>query len=239
MCLQNYAECAYVYRTGMLLGACTYTFTGKKYALIREMHLIKSAFSMQVYWELQQNMRLTANMRLINAPVRYVQCVYKWAYYLQTLNMYQCLTEWISSVTCSLSNEHTTILTSSSQPFLDGNNSLILLYFFKSIHDGIPGIRQFFFLFPLIEHLTVESLLIFSLFLERIQCWYFDIQLNSHFVPLGWCLSSNMSHQIRQIRMIAYKICYNNVHYHTLKQWASYYVETWSNVATHHLPWDG
>ena len=36
-----------VNRTGALLGACTYTSTGKKYALIREMRLIKSAFSMQ------------------------------------------------------------------------------------------------------------------------------------------------------------------------------------------------
>ena len=32
------------YRTGVLLGACAYTSTGKKYALIREMRLIKSAF---------------------------------------------------------------------------------------------------------------------------------------------------------------------------------------------------
>ena len=32
------------YRTGALLGACAYTYTGKKYALIREMRLIKSAF---------------------------------------------------------------------------------------------------------------------------------------------------------------------------------------------------
>ena len=32
------------YRTGALLGACTYTSTEKKYALIREMRLIKSAF---------------------------------------------------------------------------------------------------------------------------------------------------------------------------------------------------
>ena len=32
------------YRTGALLGACAYTSTGKKYALIREMRLIKSAF---------------------------------------------------------------------------------------------------------------------------------------------------------------------------------------------------
>ena len=32
------------YRTGALLGACAYTSTGKKYALIREMCLIKSAF---------------------------------------------------------------------------------------------------------------------------------------------------------------------------------------------------
>ena len=32
------------YHTGALLGACAYTSTGKKYALIREMRLIKSAF---------------------------------------------------------------------------------------------------------------------------------------------------------------------------------------------------
>ena len=32
------------YRTGVLLGECAYTSTGKKYALIREMRLIKSAF---------------------------------------------------------------------------------------------------------------------------------------------------------------------------------------------------
>ena len=32
------------YRTGALLGACAYTSTGNKYALIREMRLIKSAF---------------------------------------------------------------------------------------------------------------------------------------------------------------------------------------------------
>ena len=32
------------YRTGTLLGTCAYTSTGKKYVLIREMRLIKSAF---------------------------------------------------------------------------------------------------------------------------------------------------------------------------------------------------
>ena len=32
------------YRTGALLGACAYISTGKKYALIREMRLIKCAF---------------------------------------------------------------------------------------------------------------------------------------------------------------------------------------------------
>ena len=32
------------YRTGLLLGACAYTSTGKKFVLIHEMHLIKSAF---------------------------------------------------------------------------------------------------------------------------------------------------------------------------------------------------
>ena len=32
------------YRTGSLLGSCATTCTGRKYALIREMRLIKSAF---------------------------------------------------------------------------------------------------------------------------------------------------------------------------------------------------
>ena len=54
----------YNYRTGALLGACACTSTGKKYALIREMHLIKSAFFNAGILRIAANMRLTANMCL-------------------------------------------------------------------------------------------------------------------------------------------------------------------------------
>ena len=52
------------YHTGALLGACAYTSTGKKYALICEMRLIKSAFFNAGILRTAANIRLTANMRL-------------------------------------------------------------------------------------------------------------------------------------------------------------------------------
>ena len=61
------------YRTGALLGACAYTSTGKKYALICEMRLIKSAFFNAGILRTAAKYSLNSEYAPNNAPVRYLR----------------------------------------------------------------------------------------------------------------------------------------------------------------------